>query len=81
MVLGLKNDYLTIQFSNFGAQLTSIKDADGIEYLWHPDPNFQTGQAPVLFPIYESLRNDWVIYKPSERPYFTVIIPRQSYNF
>lgn len=40
MVLGLKNDYLTIQFSNFGAQLTSIKDADGVEYLWHHDPNF-----------------------------------------
>lgn len=49
MVLGLKNDYLTVQFSDFGAQLTSIKDADGIEYLWHHDPNFWTGQALVLF--------------------------------
>lgn len=48
-VLGLKNDYLTVQFSNFGAQLTSIKDADGVEYLWHHDPNFWIGQAPVLF--------------------------------
>lgn len=54
----LKNQDLTVVFESFGATLHSIKDQDGVEYLWQGDPDFWSGQAPVLFPICGSIRND-----------------------
>lgn len=39
-----------------GAQLVSLRDAEGREYLWQGDPKYWSGQAPVLFPIVGSLR-------------------------
>lgn len=41
-----------------GAQLVSLRDAEGHEYLWQGDPKYWSGQAPVLFPIVGSLRNN-----------------------
>ncbi|HEM4781796.1 TPA: aldose 1-epimerase family protein, partial [Streptococcus suis] len=77
-MLELKNENLTVQFSELGGQIISIKDKDGIEYLWQGDPTYWSGQAPVLFPICGSLRNDWAIYEPAERPTFTGTIPRHG---
>ena len=54
----LKNQDLTVVFESFGATLHSIKDSDGMEYLWQGNPEFWSGQAPVLFPICGSIRND-----------------------
>lgn len=34
MVIELRNNELTVQFKEFGGALSSIKDEDGIEYLW-----------------------------------------------
>ena len=39
MTIELKNEYLTVQFKTLGGQLTSIKDKDGLEYLWQADPD------------------------------------------
>lgn len=78
MVIELKNDNLTVQFKELGGALSSIKDQDGVEYLWQGDAQFWSSQAPVLFPICGSLRNDWAIYRPKDRPYFTGIIPRHG---
>lgn len=74
----VKNDYLTVQFQKIGGALSSIKDRDGVEYLWQGDPTYWSGQAPVLFPICGSLRKDWAIYRSNERPYFTGTIPRHG---
>ncbi|MFZ2694662.1 MAG: aldose 1-epimerase family protein, partial [Lactococcus raffinolactis] len=79
MTIELKNEYLTVQFKTLGGQLTSIKDKDGIEYLWQADPNYWNGQAPILFPICGSLRNDWAIYRPQESPFFTGLISRHGF--
>lgn len=78
MVIELKNDFLTVQFKEFGGALSSIKDKDGIEYLWQGDPKYWSSQAPVLFPICGSLRDDEAIYRPNVRPHFTGIIPRHG---
>jgi galactose mutarotase-like enzyme len=53
----LKNDDLTVEFSTFGGEITSIRDSKGLEYLWQGDKTYWKGQAPVLFPIVGSLRN------------------------
>ena len=54
----LKNEQLTIVISEVGAELQSIKDANGKEYLWQADPNFWPRHSPILFPIVCSVNND-----------------------
>ncbi|KXT72420.1 LacX protein, plasmid [Streptococcus sp. DD10] len=77
-MIELKNEFLTLQFKELGGALSSIKDTEGIEYLWQGNPTYWSSQAPVLFPICGSLRNDSAIYRPNDRPYFTGIIPRHG---
>ena len=62
MVIALKNDDLEVQFKTFGGELCSIRSKEGIEYLWQGDPEYWSGQAPVLFPICGSVRNGQVQY-------------------
>lgn len=54
----LENEELTVKIQSLGGALSSIKTKDGLEYLWQGDRNYWSGQAPVLFPICGSLRND-----------------------
>jgi len=46
----LKNEKLTLTISSMGAELQSIKDNEGKEYLWQADPNFWPRHSPILFP-------------------------------
>ena len=62
MVIELANDFLTVQFKEKGGELSSIKDKDGVEYLWQGDSDYWGGQAPVLFPNCGSVRNDKALY-------------------
>ena len=61
-MIELKSDQLYVQFQTLGGALSSIKDKEGVEYLWQGDPTYWSGQAPVLFPICGSVRNDTVLY-------------------
>ena len=36
----IKNDQLTLEISSLGAELQSIKDANGNEYLWDGDEKY-----------------------------------------
>lgn len=58
MKWALRNDQLSVEFASLGGALSSIKDGEGVEYLWQGDPAYWSGQAPVLFPICGSLRDD-----------------------
>lgn len=78
MVMELKNQNLTVQFKEFGGALTSIKDKDGIEYLWQGNPEYWSGQAPVLFPICGSLREDRACFRVDNGPEFWGNIPRHG---
>lgn len=51
----LKNKALTLNISLHGAELTSIRDSFGREFLWQADPAFWKRHSPVLFPIVGSL--------------------------
>lgn len=57
----LENEFLSLTFDTLGGTLTSIKNPLGVEYLWLGDPAYWSSQAPVLFPICGSLRNDKAI--------------------
>ncbi len=50
----LKNETLTVQVKEHGAELASIKKGS-TEYLWQADPSFWGRHSPVLFPIVGSV--------------------------
>ncbi len=52
----LKNEQLSIEISPKGAELQSVKDNSGREWLWQGDPAVWGGKAPLLFPIIGRLR-------------------------
>jgi galactose mutarotase-like enzyme len=70
----LKNDCLEVGFTSLGGALTSIKNSTGTEYLWQGDPEYWSGQAPVLFPICGSLRNNRAVSKGGQE----IQIPRHG---
>lgn len=53
----LKNEQLEIAVSPMGAELQSIKDNEGNEYLWQADERFWPRHSPILFPIVCGLWN------------------------
>ncbi|KZU82064.1 LacX protein plasmid [Lactiplantibacillus plantarum] len=58
MTVELKNEYLTVLINEAGAELSSVKSSDGIEYMWQADKTFWGRHAPVLFPIVGRLKDD-----------------------
>ena len=54
----LRNDQLSILVSEKGAELQSIKDADGKEYLWQADPKYWPRHSPILFPLVCSVNDE-----------------------
>lgn len=54
----LKNEKLTVTISAHGAELQSIKNAEGREYLWQGDEKYWPRRSPLLFPIVCGLWKD-----------------------
>ncbi|NKC30506.1 aldose 1-epimerase family protein [Falsiroseomonas selenitidurans] len=55
--LRLAAEQISVEVKPDGAELTSLKDAAGREYLWQAGPEWPR-HAPVLFPIVGRLRDD-----------------------
>ncbi|AQR74486.1 aldose 1-epimerase family protein [Sphingomonas sp. LM7] len=49
---------LTAAINPFGAELSSLRDAEGRELMTDADPVFWSGRAPLLFPIVGRLMDD-----------------------
>jgi galactose mutarotase-like enzyme len=49
---------LAATVSSLGAELQTLRDADGRHLLWDGDPAVWTGRAPLLFPIVGRLAGD-----------------------
>ncbi|MGX7032046.1 aldose 1-epimerase family protein [Pediococcus argentinicus] len=58
MMVTLKNNFLTVQINEQGAELSSVKNDEGIEYIWQADPEIWGRHAPVLFPNVGRLKDD-----------------------
>lgn len=61
MLITLTDSKATAVIDSIGAQLISLKGADGTEYIWQRDPKFWGKCSPVLFPIVGNCRNDKTI--------------------
>jgi len=57
-MIELSNEQLTVKVVEMGAELQSIIDSDGREYLWQADPQYWPRRSPILFPIVCSVEND-----------------------
>lgn len=57
MLTTIQNDTITVSAETLGAELQSIRSAEGIDYLWNGDPSGWSGRASILFPFVGSLRN------------------------
>ncbi len=70
----LRSDALTASIHPLGAELWSLKDADGRELMTDADPAFWAGHAPLLFPIVGALAGDQ--YRLNGRTY---AMPRHGF--
>ncbi len=57
MRITLQNGSMRAVIDSHGAELKSLKDRDGKEYIWCSDPTYWGESSPVLFPIVGCLRN------------------------
>lgn len=63
----LKNTYLTMELSEHGAELISIKDMEGQEYLLK-DKKYWGYSAPHLFPVVGALNQSQLIHQDKAYP-------------
>ena len=65
----IKNEYYTAKISSLGAELISLKSADGYEYIWQNDEKkFWKNHAPVLFPACGRILDSKYTYDGVEYP-------------
>lgn len=58
MITTISNSLVTAQIKHLGAELCSLKDRSGKEYIWNGNPAFWGKHSPVLFPIVGTLKNN-----------------------
>jgi galactose mutarotase-like enzyme len=56
----IDSSHLSLTVSALGAEMQSLRDQDGGEWLWQGNPEFWSGRAPVLFPIVGRAPNDCI---------------------
>lgn len=62
-MIQLQNTKLKANFSELGAELTSLVNlTTGKEIMWQGNPDFWGGQSPVLFPTVGALKDDRYIF-------------------
>lgn len=74
MIIELKSKSSIAKIDTKGAELISLQDVFGIEFIWQKDPKFWSKCSPVLFPVIGNLRNDKVIIEGE-----TYTIPKHGF--
>ncbi len=72
-MIELKNEVLAVRVAEMGAELQSVKDSEGREYLWQAGEQWPR-HSPVLFPIVCSVNNN--IYVVDGKEYH---LPRHGF--
>lgn len=73
-LVAITSGQLTPRIAPLGAELWSLSDASGAEWMTDADPAFWSGRAPLLFPIVGSLAGD--SYRLDGKPY---TLPRHGF--
>jgi len=64
-MINLKNEFLTVDIAEMGAELKSIKYM-GVEYIWEGKQEVWGNSAPIMFPICGGLRDGKYEYQGKE---------------
>ena len=60
----IENETLAVEINPKGAELFGIRQKDtGREYLWHGDPAFWEGRAPIMFPVNVRFKDNQFTYR------------------
>ena len=59
----LRSNQLHVSINSFGAELSSVKNNNGIEFIWQADKDVWARHAPVLFPIVGKLKDNFFVYE------------------
>jgi galactose mutarotase-like enzyme len=73
-MITLHNHFLTASIHPKGAELQSLRQSNGMEYMWNGDERFWAKQSPILFPIVGSLVNGSYHHKGQ-----TYALPRHGF--
>jgi len=65
-LISIQNERLDVIISALGAELQSIKDKDGCEYLWQGDPAYWDRRAINIFPYIARLTEGKYVYEGNE---------------
>ncbi|WMJ23094.1 aldose 1-epimerase family protein [Paludicola sp. MB14-C6] len=66
MVIELKSNSAIAHIDTKGAELVSLQDVFGVEYMWQKDAKYWNRSSPVLFPVVGNLRNNKTIIEGKE---------------
>ncbi len=66
-LVSLSSSRLSATIDPLGAELQSLTEKDGTEYLWNGDAAFWTGRSPILFPVVGMLNGG--VYRWQEKCY------------
>lgn len=66
MIIELKASSAAAKIDTKGAELISLLDVFGVEYMWQKDAKYWNRCSPVLFPIVGNLRDDKTIIEGRE---------------
>jgi len=67
MIHKIANGILTVEISSLGAELTSVKDKNGREFIYQPS-DLWVGQAKNLFPNVGHAKDDYAIIRGEKYP-------------
>ncbi|MCE3226345.1 MAG: hypothetical protein K0S32_896 [Bacteroidetes bacterium] len=59
----LTSSFLDVTINSQGAELCSVKNKQGFEYIWQADKAVWARHAPVLFPIVGKLKDNYFLYE------------------
>lgn len=62
----IRNNHITVSVNHLGAELSSIKGKNNIEYMWQADAKIWPRHAPILFPIVGKLKDFMYEHKRSK---------------
>lgn len=59
----LTSNEISLTINSHGAELSSVKNKNGLEFIWQAKPDVWARHAPVLFPIVGKLKNNQFIFE------------------
>jgi galactose mutarotase-like enzyme len=63
MQVRIESKELKVGINSFGAELCSVKNDNGLEFIWQANNNVWARHAPVLFPIVGKLKDNVFVYE------------------